>query len=288
MDLNQIYIAIQSQYPDIWGLVNKPGVLDVLSQAVQENWPSSRTQAALEQTQYFQSTPYSQRAWEVTYATDPATSQQRKAAIQKKITDTAHTLGIDVPADYVEHFTSQAAINNWDDTQIRDALLNFNSTPQATGQINGVMENLRAQAADYGVPIANDILTKWARDTIQGTLTPEGFQGYLKEQAKSMFPGLASAIDAGVTVRQYVDPYAQLAVQNLGINPVDFNLLDPKWSRAINQIDPTTGNRVAMSLDQWVSTLRGDPTYGYDKTTNGRSAAMQLSQQIQQAFGNAA
>jgi hypothetical protein len=110
-------------------------------------------------------------------------------------------------------------------------------------------------------------------------------KGYAIEQAKSLFPGLTAALDAGQTVDQYADPYKQIATQELNVNPADIQWTDPKWMKALNQVDPKTGARTSMSLDQWLSTLRTDPTYGYDQTNKAGQQAAQLATQLSQRFG---
>jgi hypothetical protein len=105
------------------------------------------------------------------------------------------------------------------------------------------------------------------------------------EQAKSLFPGLTSALDQGVTVRQYAEPYLQIAQQELGTNINAISLTDPKWNAAVNQIDPKTGQRVSMNLSDWTSKIRSDSQYGYDTTEQARTRAAQLSTQLTNMMG---
>jgi hypothetical protein len=81
--------------------------------------------------------------------------------------------------------------------------------------------------------------------------------------------------------------YLQIAQQELGVNPSDISLTDAKWMKALNQVDPKTGQRAAMSLDSWLSTIRSDAAYGYDKTSKARGDATTLAAQLQQRFGAA-
>jgi hypothetical protein len=58
--------------------------------------------------------------------------------------------------------------------------------------------------------------------------------------------------------------------------------------KILNQVDPKTGQRVSMSLDQALSAFRTDPTWGYDQTDKAKQDATQLATQLQQKFGAAA
>src|SRR5437660_12890149 len=97
MTADQIRNAIHTYYPSLWALINKPGVYDVLAQAVDQNWPGTRVQAALEQTPYFQSTPVQIRQWDALLATDPATASQQKSMVADVINHLQAQLGIQVP-----------------------------------------------------------------------------------------------------------------------------------------------------------------------------------------------
>jgi hypothetical protein len=96
---------------------------------------------------------------------------------------------------------------------------------------------------------------------------------------------MAKDLDAGRTVTDFADPYKQSAVQITGINPDEFNLSDPKWRKAIDQVDPATGNRTVMSLADWQTKLRTDSVYGYDQTAQARQAASQLVTSLGQRMG---
>jgi hypothetical protein len=118
-----------------------------------------------------------------------------------------------------------------------------------------------------------------------GTATPEGWEEQMRQQAKSMFPELSDAIVRGISVRQYADPYAQLASQDLEINPIDFNLADPKWQAALQQINPKTGELQAVTLADWKTKMMTDKQYGWDRTENARGAALNLREQLAEQFG---
>jgi hypothetical protein len=135
------------------------------------------------------------------------------------------------------------------------------------------------------VPISDQAQQKWASDLMQGKVNDNDYMNYLKEQAKSLFPSMGAAIDSGVTPSQYTDPYKQIAAQTLQVPPDSVNFSDPKWGKALFQIDPKTGARTAMSLADWGKTLRSDPVYGYAKTPAAQSQAADFAENILNTFG---
>ncbi len=183
-------------------------------------------------------------------------------------------------------FLSKASMAGWDAARIRYELLAIGGGNGGDVAAQGL--NVKNLANQYGVPLSDQAAMDWATKLAQGAITEDSVKGYLVEQAKSLFPALAGALDRGITVAQYADPYIQIAQQELGINPASVSFTDPKWMQALNQVDPKTGQRVSMSLDDWLKTIRTDSRYGYDTSSQGRQSATQLATALQQRFGAAA
>ena len=142
-------------------------------------------------------------------------------------------------------------------------------------------------AAQYVIPISDKTMERWTENVLRGEATPEDFQSFMVTQAKSRWddPQLVAALDRGVTVDQYLDPYREMAAQELELNPEDINWLgNPKWSEAIFHTNEK-GERRFLSLADWQKQLRNDPRYGYDKTTVARDAAASFTTELGQMFG---
>lgn len=290
MRVNQIL----QEFPQAGALLNQPGVLQVYLQAVSEGWSSDRIEAALENTDWWKNTDQSTRQWQALSATDPATASQKLQDAQITLQNLQDQLGIHlsqaggIGSPYA-HLLNLAVTQGWDETRLKYELIAAQQGGQVSGgDLGANAAQVKAMANDYGVPLSDLQTTQWAQWLTQGNASADTIKGYLIEQAKSLFPSLSTALDQGITVAQYADPYKQLAVQELGVNPSDINWTDPKWNAALNQVDPKSGQRVSMSLDQWLSTIRSDPRYGYDTTQQGRQSATQLASALQQKFGAAA
>jgi hypothetical protein len=153
------------------------------------------------------------------------------------------------------------------------------------GEVTQNVTKVMGLADDYGVPLSMEQAGKWGYQLTGGIVDETALRGYMVEQAKSLFPGLSDALERGITVRQYADPYLQIAQRELGTDPNTVALTDSKWNAALNQIDPKTGARVSMSLHDWTSHIRSNAEYGYDKTDQARSRSAQFATQLEQMMG---
>lgn len=280
---------IYEQFPELVPILQKPGVFQVLVDSINNNWSDDRRNAALAQTDYYKNNDAAHRYWDVFSSTDPASAKTRGEAGARLVTDTASALGVTLTPDQSWNLSVETTINGWDASRVRyEILAAADPTSAKGGDLASTANSIKSLASDYAVPLSDTAVMQWAKQMEEGAIDINTVKGYLIEQAKSLFPGLASALDRGVTVKQYADPYIQAAVQELGINPDSVDLTDPKWMSALNQIDPKTGARVSLSLDDWTRKLRTDPTYGYDTTNNARASATQLTSALEAKFGAAA
>lgn len=290
MDFWQLLATIQDQFPQYIPILSKPGVFQVLADTINHGWSAEKRDAALAQTPYYLSTDLAHRQWDNLQATDPATASQKAEQVKRTMDDLQHSLGITLDntgglSSPAFSFFVNAVTEGWTPDEIKYRMLaSVNSTVDG-GAVASSAANVKQMANDYGVPLSDNTTMSYARQMTAGSMDQKALQGYLIEQAKSLFPALSTALDQGITVKQYVDPYIQLAQQNLGLNPSTVNLTDQKWMNLLNQVDPKTGQRVSMSLDQALSTMRTDPSWGYDQTSQARQSATQLAQQLGQKFG---
>jgi hypothetical protein len=145
------------------------------------------------------------------------------------------------------------------------------------------MQGLKEQAGQYYVPMSDQALQGWTQKIIGGQITADSFSAYLKEQAKSLFPGLANAIDQGITVQHYTDPYRQIAAQTLELNPDSVDFSSPKFSPALYQKDAKTGANTSMTLSDFGTYLRGLPDYA--KTNQANQQVADFGSSLLNTFG---
>lgn len=283
---------IHQRYAYMEWALSIPEVGDILRRAAGEGWDGTRLQGAIEATSWWKTTSAAARQWQQLQSQDPATAADTKAQLLQQAQDLAanyEATGLDLNA-IVDMALKTGTGASGIAAMIRSqsnyyARERDRETAARTNQLLGTVQGL---SRDYAIPLSMDAMQKWATQLAQPGANLADFENYVREQAKSLFPGLAAAIDRGVTVRQYVEPYLQIYAKELGTSPENVDLTDPQFNQALNQIDPKTGTRVSMSLDQWTATVRSDPRLGYDGSQNGQTVATQLAQALQQRLGNAA
>lgn len=288
--INALRDEVRRIYPQYAWTLDIPDLADVLIQAAAEKWDDGRTIAALQNTQWWKDRNNAQRAQEQLYRNDPGTWNQQKNATKTAIRQFASRNGITISDAEAEQLAFNAVTGGKSTEEWQASLVQtFMGGSGARGQTPApIADRLKQIAADYAVPLSGETLKKWASDILTGMVDENTFASYVREQAKSMFPSLSNAIDRGITVKQYVDPYSQIAQTELGINPNDIDWADQKWSRALHNIDAKSGAPVSMSLSDWTRELRTNPVYGFDQTIRAQEQAGQLGNAMLQRLGYAA
>jgi hypothetical protein len=287
MDFWQLLNIINEQFPQLVPILKKPGIFKVLADSINGNWSADKRNAELAKTPYYTSTPVEQRQWDILSATDPATAGEKARLVVQQVKDLEAQTGIRFTNDQLGFaFMVNAVKLGWDAQTIKYQLLASVNTRGGTGgEIGSSATLVKSMANDYGVSQSDAAVMNWAKQLASGAVDQNGVKGYLIEQAKSRFPGLSDALDRGVTVRQYADQYLQIAQQELGVDPATASLTDPKWSAALDQVDPKTGTHFAMTQADWTRKIRQDPTYGYNATPQAAQQAATLTTQIAQKMG---
>lgn len=278
---------VKELFPAYSWMLDVPDLANIITQAADEQWAADRIQGALQGTQWFKDRSALARQWAELSQSDPGEAKKQQSALAVQMRQWASSVGLTVSADeamYIAGLSLSAgqSQNEWQANIYRQYTENAKQRPTV------VVDQLKMKASEYAIPLSDAVMNKWSQDIATGMVDMNTYESYLREQAKSLFPGLSNAIDRGITVAQYVQPYAQVAVQELGINPQEIDWRDPKWNMAIQRTDPKTGMSSAMSLSDWTRELRTNDVFGYDKTPKAQEQATMLSQALLQRFGSAA
>lgn len=111
-------------------------------------------------------------------------------------------------------------------------------------------------------------------------LTADAFKKKGIALAKAAHFQLSPQLDAGLTLQEIFSPYRDLASRVLEMAPESIDFNDPKFSMAFG-----TRDKPSMSLGEWMDTLKSDPKYGYDKTSQAKSDARSMVMSMAKAFG---
>jgi hypothetical protein len=262
-----------------------PAIEKLVEQAVKNEWSTTKFQAKLKQTPWWENHTRAQREWQVALAEDPATAEESLKDYETQIKTMAQTLGVDLGDRQLKDLAEKAARNQWDSTEIqmvvgRQFKLGKPGSAQ-TGQASTVTQQLETMADQYAMPMSRQQKAKWTTAILQGKQTVEGYDDLMREKAKNAYPHLADAIDRAGSVRGWADSYLQQAANMLGVSPDDMNLKRGKWAKILA---PTADGK-PPSMDQWERLLMTDQKYGYDKTNNAQSEAASLAMNLAQRMG---
>jgi hypothetical protein len=102
-----------------------------------------------------------------------------------------------------------------------------------------------------------------------------------QKSAKGKYFHLADQIDAGLSLEDIFSGYRNYAADALEIDPnqIDFTK-DSKWARAFGTKE--TGQ---MSLTDWVTTIKSDPSFGWQFTKQANQQATDIGLTLARAFG---
>ncbi len=278
---------IRKLYPSLAWMLNVPELADLILKAGIESWDDGRIMGALQGTQWWKDRNEGARSWEQLVNTDPASANQRRDDLARQIRQFAGQNGLQVTNEQAIFIAVESLAKGRTQSEWQQNVLDFTMGTQGQNATAPGM-NLKALAAEYAVPLSDVTLKQWEQNILTGMADENTFKAYLVEQAKSLFPSLANALDRGITVRQYVSPYQEIAVQELGVNAADIDWTDPKWSTALHRIDSKTGASVSMSLSDWQREIRTNPIYGFDQTVRAKDQATGLGRALLERLGFAA
>lgn len=224
---------------------------------------------------------------------DPATYQNAvNNLLTGQVQPMANELGGKFDPATLQTVAEQAYENGWTTTdQIKSALVkqySYNPTTDLTagGAIGKTTNDFATIANDYGVTMPTDPtqMTNFIKGAIGPNGTPEAFTEYAKQQAQLNFPWMAQSITNGATVKGYLSQYTANIANTLGISQDAINWSDPKWQSVVAKkaLDGTT---VPQTLDQALQTIKTDPRFGYDQTTQAKNDAYNILNGIGQMFG---
>lgn len=280
---------IRQKYGYLAWALDLPEVGAVLRRAATEGWDEARLRGAVEQTAWWRNSSASMRQWQQQQAEDPATANAKIQAQTDYIRSQSGVFGITIDPARASAIAADSLKYGWSGTQLQSAILNeFHYVKgQTAGRSAEAEQQFKQMAGDYLIPLDDATIARWVEQAVKQQQDPESFKHYLIDQAKSLFPGLAAALDQGLTTKQLAAPYRNVAADELGVGGDTIDFRDPKWARALNFSDPKTGQFRPMDLYQWQRTIRGDSVYGWSKGAKANQMADDFSLGLLQAMGRA-
>ena len=143
---------------------------------------------------------------------------------------------------------------------------------------------IRQLGKAYGYQVSDSqiqsILTGTPDVATGQTLTEDSLRQRLRSYVKGAMPHLSDQIDAGLTLEDIGASYKRLASQLLEKDESQIDMFSGPYLRAFG--DPKNGQ---LSLSDWVTTVKSDPTFGWQYTKQANDQATSIGLSLARAFG---
>lgn len=258
-------------------------------QALRNGWTEAEQRKAIKSHSDFVHLSDPEKQWESEQLLNPAELANRIEQNRATVTATAEALGLPVDTSQVYDIAVDFTRYGWNEAQLRERLVNaadWSDTDRLTGEAAKITHQLGEVSGDYLIRVSDNARKSWAKSILGGTESMDGFREYAKQHAKSRFPTMESAIDRGLSVQDWVEPYRQMAAQTLEINPDEVDFFDDEFSVLLDGSTDDKGERVPMSLAEAQRHMRQSDRW--KGTEQARRRAEELSAGLTQAFGKVA
>lgn len=275
-----------SNYGWSFGFLNsEPELKKIFDQAVTGTWTSDKFKAEVRNTNWWKTNSDTRRQAQVMKKTDPASWNAAVAAEVVKVQQLAAEMGAAVPPAKLKQIAQNSIELGMDENLLRNALggyITFTKDATAGGEAGAWMYAMRQYASNMGVELSDDALKNHAQRVVRRVASSQEFEDHIRQQAKSLLPGYADAIDAGSTVREIADPYVQLMSQELQLPYGSIKLDDPIIKRALNGMS-ADGKPTGISVADFQTQLRNDPRWA--QTSNAQNGAMATANAVLKDMG---
>jgi hypothetical protein len=170
----------------------------------------------------------------------------------------------------------------WSEGQLNNVMSKYITYSHATGQAQSNIQQMQQLAYQNGLRYNGDSLRGWAQSMARGDTTIDDFAKSVRAHAKTLAPGFADQLNAGVNLSDVASPYMQTMAQMLELNPADVDLFDPTIRRALSS-KGADGKLTSQTKPEFEDTLRND--HRYLKTDAARDSFMGTAHAILTSFG---
>lgn len=222
---------VRKQYPHLAYLLDNPEVKNVLLRATQAGWDLTTLQGELWKTGWWQTTSSSMRLWDQKWAQDNATAMWEWDQRTVNVANLTSQLGFQLSNDDAKWIAGKVLREGWSDEQLRRYLGQMaRQSGVGAGQITDQAASFKALARSYLSTMSDSQAQEFAIRVAEGSLSREGVESLLRNEAKSRFTWLAPQIDSGMTPMDLFGATRNAVAQELEIDPGQIDMNDSNWS----------------------------------------------------------
>lgn len=253
----------------------------LVQKADNQNWTLERFQAELKNTDWYRKLTDAQQRWSVLVADKPEQAEREIEDAERRIARLASAMGVDLKQSELNDLAKRAARNQLDDGFIQELVASkydMGEDKAEEGQASVTIDQIRGIAEDYGVKVDASTMQRWTTQVLEGSQTVDGLIDKIREQAKMLFPQVKNSLNTQTT-RDLLEPYMNMAADELGIPTNQMKTTDGQWLRALQ------GENGPLTADEWQSLVRTNKSYGYDRTNKAANEASALTTELARRFG---
>lgn len=249
----------------------------IYAKAKKDDWSEQKVQNAIYQSDWYKTRSQSQRTFDkMTGADQQATLRERIAEVRR----TALEMGVPLTKEQIRFEAMRVARDGDTGDQLRYWLGNkyeYNPEKATSGFVRSFQEDIEDMSRAYGYTFGDNQLELWTREAIRGNLDASSYEDEMRADAQRRFPELKLQ---GRTLSDALAPWMDTAVRELGIDPSEIDLRDPKWTDLVN---PETGTM--YTNDEYRKVIRTDTRHGWRDTQNGKREFSQAAGIVGRLFG---
>ena len=160
-----------------------------------------------------------------------------------------------------------------------------NNQAQAGRALTGAdADRIRKIGRAYNFKVSDDqvqsILTGVPEAGTGQVLTEEGLRQRLQRFAKGAYPQLSDQIDAGLSLEDISGNYRRYAADLLERSEDEIDMSSGPYLKAFG-----TKESGQLSLSDWITTVKTDPTFGWQYTKQANQQATDIGLTLARAFG---
>jgi hypothetical protein len=169
---------------------------------------------------------------------------------------------------------------------VYNATFKATSNQAQTGRaLSGVdADRIRKIGRAYNFKVTDDqvqsILTGTPEAGTGQVLTEEGLRQRLQRAAKGAMPQLADQIDAGLSLEDISGNYRRYAADLLERSEDEIDMFSGPYLKAFG-----TKDKGQLSLSDWITTVKSDPSFGWQYTKQANQQATDIALSLARAFG---
>jgi hypothetical protein len=259
----------------LWGIFLK---------AVKGSWTAEKFAAEVKTSSWYKKNSETTRAYDYLKSTDKATFMAQRQQMAAQIKDKAASLGANISGATLNRIADNAMKFGWNDSQLQDTLSQYVKVSHGIykGSVGNDIESVKAAAYKNGITLSAATVQSWAHNIAAGNTTAETYARQVRQMAKSLAPGYAKELDAGVDLQDIVSPYIEAKAKILEKNPADIDLFDKDIRSAVSGTTKD-GKPSSKSLWQFENDMRAKPEWL--QTQNAQDSVMSTARKVLTDFG---